>query len=643
VKKKAAPLKYATAAAVTLLLISTLVLAAAPHLAVNAASTHPVAPLKNGSIDPEELQTFADKEITAELNESGVPGAVIVVVKDGTILLAKGYGTMDKETNKPVVVNQTLFRAASVTKLFTWTAVMQLVEQGKLDLDADVNKYLKTFQIPQTYPQPITLANLMSHNAGFESDQALGWVPSAADLLPLGDYVARYIPARVRPPGELSVYSNYGASLAGYIVEQASGMPFDEYVQANILEPLGMERTTLEQPLPAELALDMSKSYVSVNGQLQAVPLGYYNGKPAGALCATATDMAHFIIAHLQDGAYEGSRILQDPTAEEMHSQLFTMDPRVPGFAHGFLESEINGQRIIGHFGELEGFRSSLMLIPKQNLGWFIVYNGESDTASPGSFLIAFLNHYFPAEPYVSPNPPADFSQRASQFTGYYRDARLSHTTFQKLTSLFIEFDVASTQRGTLSVRGEEYVEAEPLLFKPYGTSNPWNDTLLFLKDSSGQVQYFSYAVGTFERVPWFETSMFTWTLIITCSAFFVSMPIVLLTRAFVDRGKPKQKTASSKWAKGSRWLSCAFSLLFVCSVVGIRFAAGNLNVWYGVMAAGAVGSTLALASVPLAALSWKQRYWSLPERLHYTAVTLAALAFVWFLYNWNLLSLRTP
>jgi CubicO group peptidase (beta-lactamase class C family) len=621
------------------LLFSTQVITATGNQATTGSSHSIFQPI-NISINSKELEEFVDEEITSELAASGVPGAVIIIVKNGTLLLAKGYGTMDKENNRSVIVNQTLFRIASVTKLFTWTAVMQLVEQGKLDLDTNVNKYLKTLQIPNTYPRPITLANLMSHNAGFESDEALGWVPSAADVLPLGDYLARHIPARIRPAGEVSVYSNYGASLAGYIVEQTSGLPFDEYVQTNILKRLGMSRTTLQQPPPSDLAADMSKSYVFNNGTAQPIPLGNYMGKPAGGMLSTATDMANFIMAHLQNGAYAGSRILQEATAKQMHSQLFTMDPRVPGFAHGFQEYQINGQRIIGHFGVLDAFYSSLILIPEQNLGWFIVYNGDNGIASPGAFLIAFLNHQFPTEPYTAPTSPSDFSQRAGQYTGIYRNARIPHSTFNKLISLSAEFEVTSTPQGTIFFRNAEFAEAEPDLFKPSTSSNPWNDSLLFVKDSQGQA-YFSGAVGIYEKVPWYETAAFTWKLMLVTSVFFISMLVVLIARAVVNHGKPESKRNEVRLAKYPRWLCCVFSILFVTCVVGIRFAAGNLSIWLFSMAVGALGSTLALASVALVALSWKRRYWSLAERLQYTFTTAAALVFVWFLYNWNLLTFR--
>ena len=622
-----------------LILIATTVSTAAstPNTNPNPTGTNP----NNQSLNPQDIQQFVDQEISTELNTSGVPGAAITIVKNGETLLAKGYGVRDKETNQPILANQTLFRIASITKLFTWTAIMQLAEQGKLNLDTDINTYLNSFKIPTNYPQPITLKNLMAHNAGFESDEAIGYVPQPNNMLSLGNYLARHMPARIRPPGEISVYSNYGASLAGYIVEQVTGIPFPDYVQTHILTPLGMNHTTLQQPPPTALATELSKSYTFASGTAQPVQLGYYMGTPAAAMFSTATDMALFITAHLQNGEYMDARILQKNTAELMHSQLYTMDPRIPGIAYGFQEYYINGQRIIGHFGTLDAFYSSLMLIPEQGLGWFIVYNGDNSTASPGAFLIAFLNHLFPTEQYVAPKPPADFANRANQYTGIYRNARTQHSTFYKLTSLNVEFEVTSTPSNTLMVRSVEYTEAEPNLFKPYGSSNPWNDTLLFLQDSSGQA-YFSNAGGTYEKVPWYETSAFTWTLIAICMAFFVSFPTVSILRITTKRSKSRQKTTASKWSQVSRLVSVAFNLVFISAVISLRFASGNLNVWYTVVTFGLVGSSLALATLPLVALSWKQRYWSLPERLHLTMTVVAAIAFIWFLYNWNLLSFRT-
>ncbi|MFV9630163.1 MAG: serine hydrolase domain-containing protein [Methanosarcinales archaeon] len=202
---------------------------------------------RQGPTDPQELEAFIDGVMVAQMEAYYIPGATISVVKDGELFFAKGYGYADMEYGKPVIANETLFRIGSVSKLFTWTAVMQLAEQGKLDLNADVNTYLTDFKIPDTYPEPITLAHLMTHTAGFEDYHRI-FARSADDIEPLGEYLANNMPARVRPPGEFIAYSNYGTSLAGYIVEEVSSMPFDVYIEENIYKPLDIQRSTFRQP-----------------------------------------------------------------------------------------------------------------------------------------------------------------------------------------------------------------------------------------------------------------------------------------------------------------------------------------------------------------------------------------------------------
>ncbi len=189
--------------------------------------------------NPAEVENFFDGLMAAQLTSTHAPGATVAVVKDGKLLFAKGYGFADLDKRTPVLADKTLFRVVSVSKLFTWTAVMQLVERNKLDLSADVNTYLD-FKIPNTFPQPITLANLMSHSPSFEELGIGVFVRTAAEVAPLREYLVNNMPKRVRPPSQVSAYSNYGAALAGYIVARAAGMPFEDYVAANILKPLGM-------------------------------------------------------------------------------------------------------------------------------------------------------------------------------------------------------------------------------------------------------------------------------------------------------------------------------------------------------------------------------------------------------------------
>ena len=368
--------------------------------------------------NPQEVETFFDGVFAATLEQQQIPGATVSVVKDGQLLFAKGYGYADLERQFPVVADKTLFRIGSISKLFTWTAVMQLVEQGKLDLDADVNTYLSDFQIPATYPQPITLTHLMTHTPGFE-DWSIGLlVSSPEELKPLSQVLAEKIPARVRPPGELSAYSNYGVALAGYIVEQVSGMPFEQYVGENIFQPLAMDSTTFSQPPPKPLAAEMATGYIQTGNLPLPKEFEYITLFPAGSMSATATDMAKFAIAHLQNGRYGDTRILESDTARVMHQQQFTHDPRVSGWTYGFMEAQLNNLRLIYHTGGTNQFFSILALLPQKNLGLFISYNQGGKLPVFYQLLQTFLDRYYPAP--QPPAPEANLQRQLTRFIVHY-------------------------------------------------------------------------------------------------------------------------------------------------------------------------------------------------------------------------------
>ena len=360
------------------------------------------APNPAGPTDPVELGAFIDDLMASEMKTNPFPGAVVTVVKDGQLFFQKGYGYADLEKQTPVDPSTTIFRMGSVTKLFTWTAVMQLAEQGKLDLDKDINTYLD-FKIPSTFPQPITLKNLLSHTPGFEEQNDGHFATRAEELTSLGQYLKTHIPRRVFPPGKIAAYSNYGAALAGYIVERVSGMPLAEYVEKNIFTPLGMTRSTLRQPLPADLASDLANGYHYAQGEPVKVGFEYAVDSPAGAASSTATDMTKFMLAHLQNGQLGDARILSEQTAQQMHSQLITSDPRIMGMAYGFFETSINGHRILSHGGDTQFFHSDLWLIPDQNTGIFIATNGAGGATIATMLIYNYMDHYYPAAPSAAP------------------------------------------------------------------------------------------------------------------------------------------------------------------------------------------------------------------------------------------------
>ncbi|MEZ5347558.1 MAG: serine hydrolase domain-containing protein, partial [Pyrinomonadaceae bacterium] len=231
-----------------------------------------------------DVEAFLDGIMPQQLATNDIAGATISVVKDGEILFAKGYGYSDVENKKPVLPNETMFRPGSISKLFTWTAVMQLVEQGKLDLNKDVNEYLD-FKIPEAYGKPITLKDILTHTPGFE-EQIKDLFTFDKKPFDLGEYVKTHIPRRIFPPGTTPAYSNYGTTLAGYIVQRVSGQPFNQYIEEHIFKPLEMKNSTFVQPLPSGLAPKMSKGYLLGSGEAQKFEV--VNAYPAGSLSSTA-------------------------------------------------------------------------------------------------------------------------------------------------------------------------------------------------------------------------------------------------------------------------------------------------------------------------------------------------------------------
>ncbi|MGH8166023.1 MAG: serine hydrolase domain-containing protein, partial [Woeseiaceae bacterium] len=306
-----------------------------PQPGEEIVSPEDVAESPESRLTRADLEAWLDGFMTYALPRGDIAGGVVTVVKDGEVLLNKGYGFADVDEQKPVDPDLTLFRPGSVSKLITWTAVMQMVEQGKVDLDADVNTYLD-FQIPERDGEPITMRNIMTHTTGFE-EQVKGLMGVGDEVAVLGEHLKDWVPERIFPPGETPAYSNYATALAGYIVERASGMSFDDYVDQNIFEPLEMTQSTFRQPLPERLEQYMSKGYARASED--AKPFEIVGGlAPAGSMSSSGRDMAKFMIAHLQNGAFGAERILEAGTAELMHTTPLTTLPEVNRMMLGFYE-----------------------------------------------------------------------------------------------------------------------------------------------------------------------------------------------------------------------------------------------------------------------------------------------------------------
>jgi CubicO group peptidase (beta-lactamase class C family) len=604
-----------------------------------------------GLAGPGDLEAFLDDVLAQQLKENAIPGATLAVVQDGRLLFAKGYGDADLERHTPMVADQTLVRVGSVAKLFTWTAVMQLVEQGKLDLNADVNTYLADFQIPATYPEPITLAHLLTHTAGFEDRQRGITVSSADSLEPLGTYLADAMPARIFPPGTVTAYSNYGTTLAGYVVERASGEPFAQYVQQHIFAPLGMQHSTFAQQLPPKLAAHLAVSYDEYDGGYHALPLEYSQIAPAGGLSATATDIAQFMIAHLQDGGVGDAHILQAATAQDMHRQHFTNDPHVSGMAYGFVEMTLNGQRLLMHSGSTndEQFHSLLVLLPTQNTGLFVSYSSAGGSAAKWALLQEFLDHYVPAARPAALTSPADFGQRSGQFAGTYRSTRTTATTIEKVGGLFglaATAQVGTSDEGYLTITGlskepTQWVEVAPLVFQHVGGQ----ETVVFRADDQGHTYLFqgNLPIEGYRKLAWYENPRLHYGVLAGCVVLFLSALVCWPIGWLVARRK---RAPQPRLAGLARWLAWGISALYVLFLILFTVSITDLSQFPTSLTKAALGlallaTGLTVGMVACAGLAWRRRYWSVIGRAHYTLVTAGGLAFVWFLSQWNLLGFR--
>jgi CubicO group peptidase (beta-lactamase class C family) len=667
--RKQEPSKPLTIAGLALLLVgiillailalSSLVASAAQATIAQPAETRPSRLAQGGPTDPAELESFADAFFAEQMEVSHLPGAVFVLVKDGEIFFAKGYGYADLENQRPVVPDETLFLPGSVGKVLTALAVMQLVEQGKLSLDSDVNEYLDAFQIPDTYHQPVTVGHLLTHSAGFDERFIGEAAGTAEELLPLGQYLAQNMPARTMPPGDNISYCNHCYALAGYLVEKVSASSWEQYVAENILLPLEMNRSSVQQPPPADLASDVSVGYVYAGAGYMQAPMPLMNIAPAGALYATGTDMAHFVIAQLQKGRYGETRMLEEATFEALHHQGFRNHPQLRAYTYGgFSVFSANGQRVLSKGGDVGGFSSLLVLLPDEGVGFFTSFNAAIDvfaTTEPREELLTqFLDHYYPTtEQSVDPRP----SPNLARVAGNYRWNRLSRLTAEKALNPLgiIQLHLVPMDDGTLDVSSSvplikpgRYTEVEPLLFQRLDGT----DYLAFREDSRGQITHMFGRIGeepaTFEKVLWYERDTVQLSVIVLVLLAFLSAlawPVTALVRRL-----RKTQTDDPRLARLARWLA------FVVAILGLLFLVGFAAVlmqglsgsspyppsWFiALLVLPIVTAVLSIVLLALAILAWKNRYWSLVGRLHYSLVTLAGLVFVWLANYWNLLGFK--
>jgi CubicO group peptidase (beta-lactamase class C family) len=606
--------------------------------------------LPDQSISPLELERFLDGVIRDAMDAEHIAGVSVAVVQDDHTVLLKGYGVAGP--GQAMDPTRTMVRIGSVSKTFTWIALMKEVERGRVKLDAPVNDYLpEQLQIPdQGFKQPIRIVDLMSHAAGFE-DLSLGhlFVNKPERVIALADYLARHRPDRVREPGQFASYSNYGAALAGYIVAHLNKEDFETVIEREVFVPLGMTSTTFREPYAArpELPAPMSQA------QAAHLSLGYsWSGSeflsrdfeyisqvaPAGSVSATAADMARYMRMLLSDGTVDGAQIYGPVAAKAFRTQILNVAEGTNGWAHGFMARPLpGGFETFGHGGATQLFFSNMMVIPALRMGVF----ANSNTTS-GRGLVERLPKLILENFYVARTPPRAGDPKlleiADRYTGRYIPTRRAYSGLEKFLQLLrFEDAVSVTPSGYLVTRtgssSQTWVpDGEPGRFR----AAEGDQRLVFALDADGRAASFPITRGnyTVERAHWTSNSdLFTAVAILV-----LGVALVLWIRFLTLMGCNVQAT---RWQRHANLVSLAVAGFWLLAFAAFALVNDADNASYDwpsplLLTASTAALLAALGSVALLVvtpLAWReaqaeQRGWSVWRKSWHTLATVLFICF---------------
>ncbi|WP_417450977.1 serine hydrolase domain-containing protein [Kordiimonas sp.] len=599
----------------------------------------------------EPLEAFIEREMREKMEEFKVVGATIALVRDGEMIYAKGFGDADTENGIKVTARDTLFRWGSISKTFTWTAIMQLVEQGKVSLDADVNDYLVDVKITEAFGAPIRLKHLLAHTPGFE-DEGLGHLfeVDPGKVLPLKDYLIRYQPKRVRPAGQVFAYSNYATALAGQIIANVSGMPYENYIEDNIFKPLGMNDSTFREPLlersPGRIDPDLlsrvSKGFVAdEDGIRQNNKFTLISGVgPAGAISSTATDMAKFLLAHMLGCTLGEVRLMKPETCATMHSALTPLNASgTVNNYHGFFQHrKIGAHNRIGHNGGTIHFHSQMGWYPELQFGFLMSTNTTTGAKLYKHMEEAIVTRLF-GDKTVTPepiSPAADFASRADKYVGYYQNTRRNYSSIEVLNSLFMgSSKVTSDEDGYLILHLDsgpvKAAEVKPNLFRAVDKEDYYE----FVENDAGDVIYLK-ALRSYDKVSWYQAPENRLILIVATFVFLFIGALVLLVRSMrrIAKDDPLTVKKARRRILASLLLWVAFPVTLGLAILGTIQRGELLQEFPSPMAVAALGISVFAAVfsvVPTWSVisMWREGVWGPVWRGYCTLLVVAVWLFV--------------
>jgi CubicO group peptidase (beta-lactamase class C family) len=610
----------------------------------------PPLPLESpaAATEVDDLPAFLDGLVEGLRREHLLPGVTVAVVRADAPDLLRGYGHADLAQGSPVDPQQTLFRIGSVSKTFIWTAALLLVDRGQLDLDADVNGYLKAVQVTPAFDAPVTMRQLMAHRAGFEDSLQL-FAVGDDDARPLAQLLAEHQPQRVYPPGARTSYSNWGSALAAQVVADIAGEDYGSFLRRELLDPLGMRDTVWDGPtrMDPSTRARLAQGYAEDGGVLRAeaeMQLGAY--WPAGGISTTAADMARWMRFHLNKGELDGRRLLTENTHRLIWTRPF--DDRSGGadLSHGFIQTPLHGLLLTGHGGATESYLSNLVLVPELGLGVFV-----SQSSSASRNLVQRLPEHIiertQALPAAAPLASDTGEPGAlAEINGNYLGNRRVFSSFATVFGAFDGVSLQAVNSETLALNagpnsGEYRRIGEDLFESAQG------QRLSLIRDGSGSVTAFANGSGvhTFERVSGLHAPQ-ALHLALGVSAL---LALALLAGALWRVGRKRIGGPTDAVVGGTALLSALCVLVLIACMIAVALALqstgaadlpGNYPVpamlWTHWAGWAVVASALLLLLMLMPA--WTRTRFSVWRKLMFTLFTLALSFLAMQLWIWRVI-----
>jgi CubicO group peptidase (beta-lactamase class C family) len=600
--------------------------------------------------------------VLALMRQYDVPGMALTVVRGDSVEVLRGFGLARVADSVPVDPERTVFRVASVAKLFVAAAAATLAERGALDLEEDVQRYAPDLPIDSRFSEPITLHHLLTHTAGFD-ERMIGYAATSRGAIrPLGEYLAENLPRRGWRPGEVTGYSNHGMALAAYLVERATGIPFSEYARDSLFLRLGMTSTSYLDVV-AERRGDRALGYSCGSDGCSVVDEFYSHPYPVGLAYSTAADMARFLIVQLNAGRIDDESGLPAAAIGRMQAVQFTHDQDIPGMSYGFFNQTELGWRALTHAGSVPGVRNLFVVIPDAGIGFYFVANGGRSrfgAALKDSLLARLLDD----RQQVPPAQPVSLSpEYVTQFAGPYQLTRYAHYTVEKFPALFaMSIVLRSSESGSLVLPIEGRLEFEPidsLRFREIGGER----VVVFRRDDRGRVTHLFGPMpffgadlpAAFERRHRFDAARFkneylSYLLGVPLILILLVWPVTAVVAAWWGRRRNRPRSAADTGSRAAIMLALLFSVLFAWFGFGFIARSNRMLMSTTGIVTGMTSGMRQLLLLPyalgllaaivlgFAVIAWRRGYWGPVRRVYYSLLATIAVLVVAFLVRWNYL-----